>query len=100
MRKCSARNASAGVSSRTRTRLAIALAALTGAGLYADSIRAASGTWIADAAGNWSDTTKWASGVIADGVDALADFSTIDLTAARNVTINTTSRTLGSIKVG
>jgi hypothetical protein len=47
---------------------------------------------------NWTDTTKWSGGVIADGTDAIADFTTIDITAARTATINNHSRTWAQSK--
>ena len=33
---------------------------------------AADGIWNTDASGNWSDTTRWAGGTVADGTDAMA----------------------------
>ncbi len=56
----------------------------------------ASGTWAVDANGNWSLATNWASSVIADGASAAADF-TNNITAARTVTLDTTSRTVGTV---
>lgn len=61
------------------------------------------GTWIFNGSGNWSDTSKWTSsppGGVADGAGATADFSTLDITSSVTVTIDTTSRTLGILKVG
>ena len=55
------------------------------------------GTWSTDSAGNWSDTTKWTSGIIADGTDAIADFSTLNIAAGRTVTLNA-NRTVGTLK--
>ena len=57
------------------------------------------GTWIADASGNWSDGTKWSGGIIADG-GGFANFSTVNITAARTVTIDTVPRTVRRIDIG
>jgi len=37
------------------------------------------GTWSTDSSGNWSDTTKWLGGIVADG-GGFANFTTVDLT--------------------
>ena len=81
-------------------RLALALA---GGGLLlpAANARAADGTWTSNAAGNWSDTARWLGGTVADGADALADFSTIEITGNRTVTIDGASpftRTIGRLR--
>ena len=60
---------------------------------------AQSGTWTADASGNWSDTSNWSGGTVADGSGNTADFSTIDITADRTVTLDT-PRTLGNLLFG
>ncbi len=57
------------------------------------------GTWISDASGTWSDTTKWSSGFPANGVNYAADFSTLNITADRTVTLNT-SRPIGVLRFG
>jgi autotransporter-associated beta strand protein len=57
------------------------------------------GTWTANASGNWSDTTKWLGGIVADG-GGFANFSTVNLTGARTVTIDTTSRTVRRLDIG
>lgn len=59
----------------------------------------ANGTWIADANGLWSNTNKWSGGVPASGAGNTADFSTINITADRTVTLDS-SRTIGSLKFG
>jgi len=71
-------------------------------GLFTTKIvqtNAASGTWIADADGLWSDTNKWSGGVPADGAGNTADFSTLDITADRTVTLDT-PRIIGSLRFG
>lgn len=53
----------------------LASAALVAASLVASSsLQAQSGTWASAVAGNWSDTTKWTGGIVANGVDAIATF--------------------------
>ena len=56
------------------------------------------GTWTTNGPGNWSDTTKWSGGVVAGGVGATADFSTLDITADNVVTLDAPV-TLGTLKV-
>src|SRR4051812_46820740 len=79
-------------------RLRIALTVLAGV-LIHHAAHAADGTWTNNANANWSDTTRWLNGIIADGIDATANFNAIDVTANRTVTINTTSRTLGTLNL-
>ncbi len=59
-------------------------------------VRAVDGIWITNASSTWGTAANWLGGVIADGVDAIADFSTVDITGARTVTLNT-SRTIGTL---
>ena len=47
--------------------------------------------------GNWSDTTKWTRACPANGVGLTADFSALDITANRTVTLDS-SRSLGALK--
>jgi fibronectin-binding autotransporter adhesin len=63
------------------------------------SLKAASGTWTSDSSGNWRDTTKWLGGTVADGTGNTADFSTINLTADRTVTLDA-PHTLSTLKFG
>jgi autotransporter-associated beta strand protein len=63
--------------------------------LAANSVHAASGTWNANLAGNWSDTTKWSGGTVADGADFTATFGDF-ISADRIVTLDS-ARTLGGI---
>lgn len=55
------------------------------------------GTWTANASGNWSDTTKWSGGLVASGTSAIADFSTLNITANNVVTIDA-PYTIGTLK--
>jgi fibronectin-binding autotransporter adhesin len=63
------------------------------------SLLAQNGTWNTDASGNWSDTSKWLSGVVADGTGNTADFSTINIAADRTVTLDA-AHTLSTLKFG
>jgi beta-galactosidase len=49
---------------------------------------AVSGTWTADASGDWGNAANWFGGNIADGDGNAADFSTINLTANRTITLD------------
>jgi autotransporter-associated beta strand protein len=56
-----------------------------------------SGAWSADASGNWSDATKWSGGVVANAAGYTADFSMVNITADRTVTLDS-SRSIGTLK--
>jgi autotransporter-associated beta strand protein len=58
-----------------------------------------SGAWSVDAGGNWSVTTNWSGGTVADGAGYTADFSAVNLTADRIVTLDS-SHSIGSLKFG
>lgn len=60
---------------------------------------ASASVWNSSTGGNWSDAGKWTGG-IPDAVDAVADFSQQNLTANQAVTVDTTSRTVGSLLFG
>lgn len=59
------------------------------------------GTWIVDANGSWSDadTMNWSGGSVADGTGFTADFSTIDITADRTVSL-AAPRSIGNLIFG
>jgi autotransporter-associated beta strand protein len=59
----------------------------------------ASGIWTADASGNWSETNKWNGGIVANGAGYTADFSALNITADRTVTLDE-SRSIGTLKFG
>ena len=63
------------------------------------TVLTASGTWINDGSGPWSDANRWSGGLIASGPGETADFSTINLTGNRIVTLDT-SRKIGTLKFG
>lgn len=69
----------------TRARL-LALASL--APISSLHAAAANGTWNFNGSGNWSDTTKWTSGLVASGASSTADFSLQDITANQTVTVD------------
>lgn len=55
----------------------------------------ASGTWIFDGSDNWSNSARWASGLVADGATFTANF-TNNITATRTVTVDSV-RTIGNV---
>lgn len=69
--------------------------------LVVPSARALDGTWIGNASGvqNWSTPGNWSGSNIADGIGSIANL-TFDITAARSVTIDGTSRTVGILNIG
>ncbi len=60
---------------------------------------AANGTWTNNADGSWSTAGNWLGNNIPDGADGAADFSTINITGDRIVTLDS-SHTIGSLKFG
>jgi autotransporter-associated beta strand protein len=61
---------------------------------------AASGTWNVDASGNWSNSANWSGGVVADGINGIANFSTVDVvSSAKTVTVDSV-RTIGHLLLG
>lgn len=73
---------------------AAVLAALNAA--FTLSCKAASGTWAGPAGGSWTNAAKWTGAAIADGTNATADFSTLNLTSATAVTLDG-ARTIGHL---
>lgn len=57
----------------------------------------ANGIWTSDGDGNWSDTNRWTAKVVATGMGQTADFSTINISANRTVTLDV-SRTIGNLR--
>ncbi len=71
-------------------------------GLFTTAVpqtNAASGTWDIDADGLWSDGTKWQNGIVGSGAGNSANFSALDISANRTVTLDT-SRSIGSLRFG
>ena len=79
---------------------------LTGLALLTShSAQAAAGSWTGTAAGpfNWSDTTQWNAGTVADGAGFSAAFNNLVLVAVTPTNVTTTldtARTIGSISRG
>ncbi len=63
------------------------------------SLASGNATWTADANGNWSDPANWLNGAVADGANFTADFSTLNITANRTVTLDS-PRTTGTLAFG
>ncbi len=61
---------------------------------------AQSGTWNNNASGNWSLGSNWLSGTVPGNAAGDVVGLTNDITAARTVTIDTTSRTVGTLTIG
>ncbi len=61
------------------------------------TVFSSSGTWAINADGNWSDTTRWSGGTVPSGAGQTADFSTLNITAPRTVTLNS-GRYIGNLK--
>ncbi|HVF70720.1 MAG TPA: PEP-CTERM sorting domain-containing protein [Chthoniobacterales bacterium] len=59
----------------------------------------ASGTWSANASGNWSNSANWSGGVIADGVGSSARFDMTNITTDVTVTLDS-SRSIGRVSIG
>jgi len=78
---------------RSRTILLAAAAVLVLLGVAGPG---GASVWNTDASANWSVAGDWTGG-IPNAADAIADFSTLNITATRTVTIDTTSRTVGSM---
>src|SRR5436190_2459977 len=73
------------------------IAVLLASNLLGSDALATDGTWTSNASASWSDTTRWTSGIIADGQDSIADFSTIAINGNRTVTLDS-ARTVGVLK--
>jgi hypothetical protein len=63
------------------------------------AVTSASGTWAVDSSGTWSNPANWAGNNVPDGPGATADFTQVDITANRTVTLDV-SRTVGSVSIG
>ena len=61
---------------------------------------ATNGTWSDTTSGGlWSTTGNWSGGIVANGTDGIADFSTLNITADDTVHLNS-ARTIGQLKFG
>ena len=57
------------------------------------------GTWSADAAGSWGDAVNWQSAFPANGAGSTANFSALNISADRTVTLDR-SRSIGNLTFG
>jgi len=57
------------------------------------------GAWTNNADGNWSSATNWNGGMIPNGAGFVADFSTLNITANRTVTLDSAC-TIGGLRFG
>jgi fibronectin-binding autotransporter adhesin len=58
------------------------------------------GAWINSTSNSaWSNSANWSGGIVADGADAIADFSTLDIAANRTVNLGA-SRSIGTLIFG
>ena len=73
--------------------------AVNGSLVVVTSTAVAFGTWTNDANGLWSAAANWGGGNIANGTSSNADFSYINLSADRTVTLDS-SRNLGNLFFG
>jgi fibronectin-binding autotransporter adhesin len=83
----------------TTTFCIAAMAALI-VGLTTGQLQAVTYTWQVDASANWNTPADWAGGVVPNAAGVVADFSTVDLTADRTVTLSDASYTVGSMVFG
>jgi autotransporter-associated beta strand protein len=58
--------------------------------------RADNGTWTNLVGGSWANSANWSGNTIANGADSTADFSTLNITLARTVTLDG-SRIIGNL---
>jgi fibronectin-binding autotransporter adhesin len=72
---------------------------VTRAAFTAPAAVTATGTWISNGSGNWSDPARWSGSFVPDGTGDVADFSKTDITT--DVTVNLDgSRTVGFLEIG
>jgi autotransporter-associated beta strand protein len=69
----------------------------------APKVHAQSGTWTnlvnGNASGTWSTAANWNNGIVANGADSTADFSTLNITTNSTVTVDITP-TIGNLIFG
>src|SRR4051812_47757977 len=64
------------------------------------AVAGTNGTWTNTYSGGlWSNSANWSGGAVADGADATADFSTLDIAADYTVHLDS-SRTIGNLIFG
>ena len=67
--------------------------------LQVNTAYAQNGTWINPNGGSWGDAANWQGGVIAQGTDNTADFSTLSLSGDATVTLDG-AQTIGNLIFG
>src|SRR5216110_395239 len=67
--------------------LAVAAALRVGSILSSTAL-AATGQWITDGGGNWSNTANWNAGVVPNAIDDVADFNSLNITLNSTVTLD------------
>jgi autotransporter-associated beta strand protein len=72
------------------------LASLLAGLLQANTTHAQNGIWINPNGGSWTNTTNWQGGIVAQGADNTADFSTLQLSADATVTLDG-DQTIGTL---
>jgi autotransporter-associated beta strand protein len=84
---------------KMKTRNLSAIASLVAFIFMAGVTHAQSSTWLGNS-GNWSDTTTpggvWSGGVPADGTNNTANFTGVDITSVKTITLDS-NRTIGNI---
>jgi len=94
------RTAQRGSFARAFLQLGLLAATLTGALLL--PAQPINGTWTsATSGGAWTDTTKWANGIVAGGAGSIADFSTINPDGVTiTINANAANARVGTMLVG
>jgi fibronectin-binding autotransporter adhesin len=72
---------------------------LLAAMLHVNTACAQNGTWINPNGGSWADSANWQGGIIAQGADSTANFSTLSLSADATVTLDG-AQTIGNLIFG
>lgn len=84
---------------RYRSLVKVCVAAMSGSLVFplVQTLNAADGTWNTTVSGSqWSVSDNWAGSTIADGADAVANFSTLDLSSDTTVLVDS-PRTIGGM---
>lgn len=82
----------------TRLVAASAMAALAWTGT--SELLATDATWTSNSSGTWSTATRWSSNPTVPGGAGSTIGLTFDITLGRTITIDTTSRTVGTLNIG
>ena len=63
------------------------------------TVLSVSGVWTANADATWGEANRWSGNLVASGAGQTADFSTLNISANRVVTLDS-SRSIGTLKFG